>query len=267
MRTLAVMTGLVVLAGLILFPGLPAMADDQPAGWGTVKGQVVFAGDKIPERVKQNVDKDKEHCLSKGDILNEDWVVNPKNKGVRWAIVWLAADNNLKNPAKKMPIHPSLAKSKTPEVVLDQPCCAFEPHVLAMRDDQTLVFKNSGAVAHNVNYGLGNPLLPPKGEHKVEGLQYKWAGMSVGCNIHTWMKAHVYVFDHPYFAVTDENGNFEIKDAPAGDYYLIVWHDTIKDAKPIMVDGKPVITGGQKITIKADAENKVEPIGLKPDSK
>jgi hypothetical protein len=271
MRTVSLIAGLIVLAGLICLPLLPsAVADEQPAGWGTVKGQIIFDGDKVPDRAAQNVDKDQAHCLSKGPILSEEWVVNPKNKGVKWAIVWLAATNNLKSPGT-MPIHPSLAKSKVAEVVMDQPCCAFEPHVLALRDDQTLVFKNSAPVAHNVNYnGCGamrNVLLAPKSEEKATGLQYNWAGMTVGCNIHGWMKARVFVFDHPYFAVTDEDGNFEIKDAPAGDYYLIVWHDTFKDSKTIMVNGKPVITAGQKISIKADKENELKPIGLKDESK
>ena len=42
--------------------------------------------------------------------------------------------------------------------------------------------------------------------------------------IHPWMKGWIRVFDHPYFAVTDENGAFEIKDAPAGNLRLMVWH-------------------------------------------
>jgi hypothetical protein len=40
------------------------------------------------------------------------------------------------------------------------------------------------------------------------------------------MKMHIRVFDHPYFAVTDEQGNFEIRNAPAGEYRLVVWHET-----------------------------------------
>ena len=88
--------------------------------WGTIKGRIVFGGDAIPERQPVNVDKDQMHCLEKGKILSDEWVVNKDNKGVRYAFVWLVADPNLKNPSKKIPIHPTLVESKEKEVVLDQ---------------------------------------------------------------------------------------------------------------------------------------------------
>ena len=49
--------------------------------------------------------------------------------------------------------------------------------------------------------------------------------MSVVCNIHPWMKAYFFVLDHPYFAVTDEKGRFEIQGLPAGEYTLSAWHE------------------------------------------
>ena len=48
--------------------------------------------------------------------------------------------------------------------------------------------------------------------------------IKIECNIHPWMNGWVRVFDHPYFAVTDADGNFELKNAPAGNYRLMVWH-------------------------------------------
>ena len=47
----------------------------------------------------------------------------------------------------------------------------------------------------------------------------------VKCNLHPWMNAWIHVFDHPYFAVTDADGKFEIKNAPAGKYRLLAWKD------------------------------------------
>src|SRR5215471_16836708 len=69
-----------------------SVAADQSDSWGTIKGQIVYEGDSIPERKALNVTKDQEHCLGKGPILNEDWVVNKENKGVRWTFVWLAPE-------------------------------------------------------------------------------------------------------------------------------------------------------------------------------
>src|SRR5262249_43051795 len=131
-------------AALALFTLQPSAFAEE---WGTVKGQVVFEGDKLPEQKPLNVDKDQQHCLSKGPIASADWVINKENKGVRYAFVWLVADPNLKSPSKKIPIHPSLKESKEKEVVLDQPCCMFEPHCLGIREDQTLVIKNSAPIA------------------------------------------------------------------------------------------------------------------------
>jgi len=267
-RLLSLTAVLAVLTGLALLPFLPTVAaDDPPAATGSIKGQVVFQG-TVPERVKLDVNKDQQACLAKGAILSDEWVVNPKNKGVKWAVVWLAADNNLKAPAKKMPVNPALAKPKSATVEMDQPCCAYEPHVLAMREDQTLIFKNSSGIAHNTNFNgcgvSGNPILNPGADQKVTDTKYTWTAMNVGCNIHGWMKAYVRVFDHPYFAVTDENGNFEIKDVPPGEYFLITWHEATgyKDSKVMMEGGKNVVRAGTPIKIEAGKATEAEPVKL-----
>ena len=68
----------------------------QAAGWGSVKGQIVFAGTPpTPEPLK--VDKDVEACTAHGALVSEKYVVDPKTKGVRWVIVWLA---DPKSPTK-----------------------------------------------------------------------------------------------------------------------------------------------------------------------
>src|SRR5690348_613377 len=99
-------------------------------GWGTIKGQVVWAGDKVPERVPLKVDKDQNACLKNGPLLDDKLVVNPKNKGVRWVAVYLMSEKGFKNP---IPIHPALKNIKQKVVEVDQPCCQFEPHVVAVR--------------------------------------------------------------------------------------------------------------------------------------
>jgi hypothetical protein len=240
----------------------PVLAAAEDASWGTLKGQAIFVGDP-PAKGPVKVDKDVAHCLSKGPIPNEEWVVNSKNKGVRWTFVWLAAEDDPVNKGK-LPIHPDLKASKTPTVEMDQPCCRFEPHVLAMRDDQQLIFKNSAPIPHNVNYA-GDPLknpgdnkLLPAGGQLVISLKAQPRPVSVACNIHSWMKAYVRVYDHPYFAVTDENGNFEIKNAPAGKWRLIAWHETggwllgkrLTKENFIPVEIKPNATTEVKVDVK-----------------
>ncbi len=202
-------------------------------GWGTIKGQVVYDDKVLPPNPKVNVNNDVQHCLSKGPILANKLVVNPKNKGVRWVLVWLAPVNGFANPNNVPPIHPSLKKVPD-KLEIDQPCCVFEPRVIGMREGTKLVFKNSAPVPHNVRAEGGaqgpnfNQLLPPKkGELTVQNVTARLIPFSYSCSIHAWMKGWVGVFKHPYYAVTDADGKFEIKNAPAGTWRLILWQEEV----------------------------------------
>src|SRR6266481_1940243 len=137
--------------------------DDGDKSWGTIKGQIVWDGGAIPEPKVLAVNKDQQHCLGKGPIVSEDWVINKNNKGVRWTFVWLAPEPG---GAATLPIHPSLRAIPNKEVEIDQPRCAFIPHSLAMREGQVLVAKNSAPIPHNVNW-TGNPLKNPGGNNII----------------------------------------------------------------------------------------------------
>jgi hypothetical protein len=257
-RYISLATVLGVLAGLALFGSRPVTAQNA-AEWGTIKGQIVWPNDKLPEPVEVKVDKDKDHCLSKGKIYSEEWTINPKNKGLRWIFVWLAPVD----PKGTMPIHPKLKAINAPQVVMDQPCCKFEPHALAMREGQLLVAKNSATIPHNFAYSSklnpgGNILIPAGQQVPIMGLKADARPMSVGCTIHGWMKAWVRIYDHPYYAVTDADGNFEIKDAPAGKFRLMVWGDN-------GWSGGAKGRDGQEITIKGDSVNDLGKIAWKLD--
>jgi hypothetical protein len=220
-------------AGSVLSVGSrPVAADDKNGGaWGTVKGQVVLDADTVPEPKKLNVDKDQNNCLAKGPLFSEELVVNKKNKGVRWVFVWLAPEKGVTKPLKET-IHPKLQKPKDKQVEMDQPCCQFVPHALALREGQILLAKNSSPIAHNVHWfghpikNPGNNVIIPAGQSlEIKDLKSDRFPVKVQCDIHGWMSAYVRVFDHPYFALTDAKGNFEIKLAPAGKYRLIAWQD------------------------------------------
>jgi hypothetical protein len=258
LRRLALVSlGLLALAG--------SRVHAQANGWGDIKGQVVWGEEKLPVRPEINVTQDKAHCLMNGPLLaeNETYVVDPKTKGVRWAMVWLVDAKDPKNPKAQIPIHPGLKNLKMTPVVLDQPCCAFEPHVLGLIEGQTLIAKNSSPKPHNVKIDGGNinpnlnQLLPPGAMVPVPGWNPTTAGaVPVSCSIHGWMKCHVRVFNHPYFAVTNEKGEFEIKDAPAGDFRLMIWQPTKgwlagRTGMPITIKAKDTLDLG-KIELKLD---------------
>jgi hypothetical protein len=247
---------LVASLGLLLTNRLAA--DEKDAAWGTVRGQVVFGGDVIPppKQIDVGNNQDKQHCLSKGPLLSDEWTINKDNKGVRWTIVWLAPAS----AGQPLPVHPSLKEIKKKEVEIDQPCCKFVPHALGLRQGQDLVAKNSAPVAHNINWAGfkngGNTLIPASGSYTITGLVLDRTTVRLSCNIHPWMVAWLRVFDHPYFAVTDENGKFEIKLAPAGNYQLVTWHEA--------AGWGPGGKQGVAVTIKAGADTDTGKLELKP---
>jgi plastocyanin len=195
--------------------------------WVAIKGQVVWKGD-LPEKKKPDVKTDKEHCLSKGDLYYEDVIVNPKSKGVK--NVWVYLKPAMGNEFAKDDIKPELAKPKSAAHVVDQPCCQFVPRILAVRDGDTITFKNSAPVPHNVNYNADNEAfnvtVPAGGVHSPKMPFAAQTGpVLFKCDIHPWMSGRIMVFDHPYFTVTDDDGKFEIKDAPAGNFRIFYRHE------------------------------------------
>jgi hypothetical protein len=206
----------------------PVAADGKQSDWGTIKGQIVWGGEGIPEAKPVVVTRDQNVCLEKGPILNDELVVNAKNKGVRWGFVWLEPMPG----SPPLPIHPDLKEIKKKQVVLDQPCCRFEPHAFGLREGQEIVAKNPASVLHNLNYtGVKNPgnnlAIAAGQEITIKDLKADKYPVKLQCNIHPWMTGYVRIFDHPYFAVTDENGKFEIKQAPAGSFRLRGWHEAV----------------------------------------
>ena len=140
-------------------------------------------------------------------------------------MVWLLDKSG--DRTKPIPIKPDLKAVPKAKLVLDQPCCTFEPRVVCMREGQTLIAQNSAAFAHNTNVAEANfnELIAPGAKKAVPPLNATTIPTQVACNIHPWMKGWIGVFRHPYFAVTDKDGDFEIKDAPAGPYRIVAWQE------------------------------------------
>lgn len=129
--------------------------------------------------------------------------------------------------------------------VIDQKGLLFAPHVVAVQQGTTVEFLNSDNVAHNVfwtsvggdkkaGHNLGTW---PKGEKRP--FTFDKAGVvPLYCNVHPDMAGYIVVSPTPYFAETDDSGNYAIKDVPDGSYTLKVWHEGAKDqSKPVAVSG------------------------------
>jgi plastocyanin len=130
-------------------------------------------------------------------------------------------------------------------VVIDQKGLMFHPHVVAIQAGTTVDFLNSDNVAHNVfwpsisgNKKLGHNMGTwPKGEKKP--FKFDNPGVaSLLCNVHPEMSAYVVVSPTPYFAETDESGNYTISNVPDGNYTVTAWHEGAKNqSKPVNVAG------------------------------
>ncbi len=205
----------------------PAAESGTAAGWGTLKGRVIFGGE--PPKPKILVNKgDKsvtggEICSAK-EIDSERLVVDPKTKGLRYAIVYIPKPTAV-NPE-------AAAAAKSAEVVFDQKNCTFIPHVIAAMRGATVTVKSTDAVPHNADAVglLGNKFnettQPNSSMPKVlKGLDAR-PGL-VKCDIHGWMESYWLVLGNPYFAVTDAEGKFEMKNVPAGDQKVVVWAECL----------------------------------------
>ena len=199
------------------------------AQWGTLKGQVLLDGEipvLNPLIAKGNAQaKDAAVCAAQ-DVPDEKLVVNPTNKGIANVVVYLA-----KKPAK---IAPSVAKSANPQVTFDQVGCRFIPHLMLVRTDQTVLVVSGDDAAHNTHtYPIKNRqdifVVAPKDRTGVSVKALTLAERlpaKVKCDIHPWMEAYWVILDHPYAAVTDENGEFTITDLPVGSHEFIVWQES-----------------------------------------
>lgn len=244
----------------LLVVSAPASAAD----FGTIEGQVVWGGKDLPKMEK--IDSSKEpRCAAKGDLYNQDYVINPKNKGVRWCLVWLVDKDDYDKP---IPIS-FKAKRVKKQVVIDQPHCMFEPRVVGLwAPTQTLLIKNSAEFPHNIHILGGtvgpelNRILPPGGEFELSDLKPRAIPISVTCDIHGWMKGKVGVFANPYFAVTDKDGKFKIENAPAGKYRLVIYQEN----GWVLPGGNPAKSknGGKVIDIKANATTDLGKFECKP---
>src|SRR5207247_11332199 len=90
----------------------------------------------------------------------------------------------------------------------------------------------------------GNIVVQPGKQEEIKGLLAERIPMPVDCGMHGWMRGWVGVFSHPYFAITDADGKFQIKNAPVGAHKLMIYHDL---GYRLAIKGKE----GEPITVKA----------------
>ena len=189
---------------------------------GTLKGNVNYQG-KIPKKKSLKMDADPVCGSShKGKVFNESFLIDDKNNLTN-VMVWL---KDIKYTGKVTAV----------PAVIDQNGCLYTPHVQGIMKGQELLIKNSDATLHNIHSMAKdnkqfNFAMPKVVKEKKVSFDKTEDPFYIKCDVHPWMKAWVGVFDHPYFAVTDVNGNFTIDNIPAGTYEVIAWQEKFKMKK------------------------------------
>lgn len=190
----------------------------QPGGnEATLTGTITVTG-AVPRPKRIDTAADPICTESSPRLYTDDLVVHEGN--LQYAFVYVKSDS-LANYRFAMP---------ESDAVLVQRNCQMSPHVLGIRTNQPLQIVNADRTMHNVHptpkYNREwNQTHPPDIPPLVKSFDHAEVLIPFKDNQHPWERAYVAVMDHPFFAVTDEFGRFEIRGLPPGTYTLVVWHE------------------------------------------
>lgn len=243
-RTFSLVCFVVVISAIA---SSPCVAEDRL--WGTLKGRVVLDGDlpKIIPLVAKGAAVKDPICAAK-EIPDEKIVVDPDSKGMANVVVYLlkrpavvhpdlelivAKSTKVQKPEGDKPDDPK-AKDDDDAVTIETKECRFVPHVIFAQVGQKIRVVNKDKVPHNfhsnpVKNTPDNFILKPNDD---QGIFTRPLSMSerfpfkANCDIHPWMTMHIMVLNHPYCAITDANGRYEIPKLPVGNHEFIFWHET-----------------------------------------
>lgn len=242
---------------------------------GSIVGTVRFDG-KVSKPQPLKVTTPDEVC-HRGPILDETLVVSEK-KTIKWVVARITKiargkpfPKGLIGEAEKPRVtakadKPGTLEAKAPPAatektskplkkqvptmpVIDQNGCRFIPHVAVVPERRPVRILNSDGILHNVHtYAKFNAPLNKAMQATVKKMDVTFKRRErilMRCDIHKWMRGWIIVAEHPYYAVTGEEGTFRLKNVPPGTYTVEVWHETLGKLK-------------QKITVKADKESRLE---------
>jgi hypothetical protein len=184
---------------------------------GTITGTVKWTGPapKIPTVL---INKDPEICDPQGQKKRDlERLLISSSGGVANTVVFLK--DITRGKAMDLPEGRQFLNQKT---------CRYEPHVLLVPDKGTLQLKSSDPVLHTVHMtGASDYNLPfPFANQTVSRTMNREGTVDLRCNAgHIWMNAEMLVVRHPYYAITDEDGNFKLTNVPPGEYEIEAWHE------------------------------------------
>ena len=222
-RLIACLSLLMSLVGIEIVVSVSANQDT-----GTIQGKVSLnaTAPVLPQIV---VDKTVHIC---GEMLI-DPILMVQEGGVKDAVVWVELEDEFHTTVKPQP--PISLKSQN---------CLFHPRIQAAKVGTYLHLSSGDKTAHNPHGWWNNErtvfnitLLDPSLKFKRK---LRWAGIyRIECDTHTWMKSYIWIFKHPFFAVSDEKGKFLLKNVPVGRHTVKMWHEILGEhTAEVVVEAK-----------------------------
>jgi hypothetical protein len=215
----------VIILFLILFFCVPFVSSAyetiEVKNGGSIEGIVEYSVSTVPQDKTFTLSSDVKYCGN--EIRTEKYLIS-SDKKIKNVVVYIEGINR----GRAIP-------EKTVDVIDTK--CTFIPHISVGFQGNKFIVKNEDPVLHTIHiyaYVSGKTMfnigLPEKGSSLTKTLA-KTGLIELSCDCHPWMQGYVYVFEHPYAAVTDERGKFVIENIPPGTYTVGAWHEALGNIK------------------------------------
>ena len=190
---------------------------------GDIQGKISFDG-KAPKMKSLRMDADPVCVANNTVVPRREWLILDENNGIKNVLVFVKESSNKSLEGEfNAPENPA---------VIDQNGGGYVPHVLGVMVVQKLDILNSDGTLHNI-HALPkvnkefNKAMPRSKKRMTVQFDKSEAPFKVKCDVHPWMGAFIGVFEHPYFAVTDDDGSYVISGLEPGDYVIEAWHEKL----------------------------------------
>ena len=213
------------LLAALVFVFMPTIGAALPAWAGTIHGAVTLTGAppaprKLPVTIDQYV------CGESKDA--EDLQLSSK-QGVRNVVAWIENPPG-ENASPGSAAAPPRATGPGPAVDMDQRGCVFTPRVVLLPAGGTVNFLNSDRLLHNLHSASKENPTFNRTQPRGRAIPIAFAKpeiVRVNCDLHSWMQSWVIVADHPFYALSNEAGQFVLPGVPPGKYTLQIWQETL----------------------------------------